>query len=166
MSGWRQKWINEYDYIVKKYDSIVEKYIFLEESIDYYLEILEFSIFCLKKYNVYSYDMLICSDDFCVKENYLAEYLKLLFFSDVDSRIYISTIVQEYYDKYNWYLIIYRLIYPNYYFDLVYQLLNSYDDSIKRNIYSIVLSRNDYVDYIRLIITEINKYIKTEVELY
>ena len=90
--AWLELWINKSNYITNYYESIKGKYSIIDESIDYYIAMLEMGICYLNKYfgyydYVYQQHSIIIDNESAIKEDIkerdFAEYLKYLFYSGV-----------------------------------------------------------------------------------
>lgn len=166
---WRDIWISKSDYIEYYYSNIVGKYKLIDESIDYYLGMLETAIYYLYDYGDYKdvsfivhkyfdreylYNPLNLKAD--VKERDFAEYLKYIFFNREYHNINVEELIIRYKDYYNYDLVVARMLYPNYYFDLFDKviLLEESEDVLYK-----VISRNmEYEMYLRRIIKCISTF--------
>ena len=161
---WRNIWIDRSNYIEEKYQKIINKYNIIDESIDYFYGLLEAAIYLLRDYQKY-YDYLYlqhifinyfdyynpCNIKLDVKERDFSNYLKYLFFSNKYKDIYIDKIIIKNLDNYNFNLILARLIYPNYYFNLLDELIDNnyiFNNNIFDEIKNIILLVDDYELYI------------------
>ena len=128
---WYQKWliISDYWYAIKEGRGFSKN---ITEIIDYYLWLLDLSIFCVKDYDKFVsegipshlfYDISDLNNPLYmvidIKERDLGEFIKYLFWSnqyqDFDFRFFLN----KNYD-YNYDLVLSRIIYPNYFFDKIY----------------------------------------------
>lgn len=161
---WRNIWIDRSNYIEEKYQKIINKYNIIDESIDYFYGLLEAAIYLLRDYQKY-YDYLYlqhilinyfdyfnpCNIKLDVKERDFSNYLKYLFFSNKYKDIYIDKIIINNLDNYNFNLILARLIYPDYYFNLLDELIDNnyiFNNNIFDEIKNIILLVDDYELYI------------------
>ena len=161
---WRNIWIDRSNYIEEKYQKIINKYNIIDESIDYFYGLLEAAIYLLRDYQKY-YDYLYlqhilinyfdyfnpCNIKLDVKERDFSNYLKYLFFSNKYKDIYIDKIIIKNLDNYNFNLILARLIYPDYYFNLLDELIDNnyiFNNNIFDEIKYIILLVDDYELYI------------------
>lgn len=167
--NWRELWIKKSDYISYYYSNIIGKYKLIDESIDYYLGMLEVSIIYLNDYSVYNdvgfiqhkefnienvYNPLNVKVD--VKERDFAEYLKYLFYKGDYKNEQICSLITKYRDYYNFELVVARLLYPNYYFDMFDRIIIKGD---KENIlYKVINRSREYEEYIRNIITCVSRF--------
>lgn len=159
---WREIWIRKSDYIEYYYSNIVGKYKLIDESIDYYLGMLETAIYYLYDYGDYKdvsfivhkyfdkdylYNPLNLKAD--VKERDFAEYLKYIFFSNEYLNINVEELIIRYKDYYNYDLVLARMLYPNYYFDLFDRVILLEESE---NVLYKVISRNkEYEVYLKRI---------------
>lgn len=161
---WRNIWIDRSNYIEEKYQKIINKYNIIDESIDYFYGLLEAAIYLLRDYQKY-YDYLYlqhifinyfdyynpCNIKLDVKERDFSNYLKYLFFSNKYKDIYIDKIIIKNLNNYNFNLILARLIYPDYYFNLLDELIDNnyiFNNNIFDEIKNIILLVDDYELYI------------------
>ncbi len=140
-------WENKIDFYEKKSKELSDKYLLIYKTIDYYLGLGETAIMYLANNNV-RIDNIVLSHrrltDFYNPLNYIldsrardiADYFKYLFFFEDCTKEeilfllkYINLSREEYI------LLIARLLYPTYYFDLIDNVLfHNYDEKIIRNI--------------------------------
>ena len=163
--NWRKIWQEKSDYIESYYEHIRIQNPLVNESFDYYLGLLEFAIFYLGEDNYYGeiyiqqkkYDNDINNPlnvvvDF--KERNFAEYLKYLFISNEYKNIDMHNLIRKNKDNYNFDLVIARVIYPNYYFDLLDDII---DNDVDENILIDVIKRSDsFENYINYLMNEIS----------
>lgn len=167
--NWRNLWIEKCDYVETYYSTIKGKYPIVDESIDYYLSMAELAIYYLKEYNDY-YDFgfiqhkIIDNDLYFnslnlkvdVKERDFAEYLKFIFFSGGYPEINVSKLIKTGKNIFNYELVVARLLFPNYYFNLLDDII-----LLKRNpedLASVITRTNEYEEYISFIVEEINEF--------
>lgn len=166
---WIDLWINKSDYIANYYENIKGKYEIIDESIDYYMAMLEMGIYYLHDYsNYYDYvyiqhNMLLnneLKEDF--KERDFAEYLKYLFYNDY-SIDYIYNILDNGSAKYNYYLVFARLLFPSYYFyyfdDII--LNNKSYDKLKK----VIELSCEYEMFLKNIAFKMNNYLIKKIVL-
>ena len=157
---WLELWINKSDYIINYYNSIRGKYKIIDESIDYYIVMLEYGIYLLKDYSNYYDDIfmqhsIILDNGFLledVKERDFAEYLKYMFLHvkyDIDV---ICKIMEE--GKYNYDLVVARLLFPSYYFYYFERVINDKDYDKMCDIVSRV---GEYEIFLKRIVDKINE---------
>ena len=155
---WHDIWTEKYDYFLENSNIYRGKSKIIDESVDYYFGIFEYSIFLLNNYNGVCY--------LGKSEENIAMYLKKLFFSNrINKYDVIKQIILNYYKDLDWNLIIIKMIYPDYYFrfvDMLIRDLKFNDDEV----YKIVLMRDSYKDYLIFIIREINNYKKIDINIY
>lgn len=167
---WKEKWQENYEFIEKNYAKIKGKYKQIDESIHYYLNMLDLAIINLKKCNnnyhyLYVQHRNINLDDFFnpftfildFKERDFAEYLKFIFFNNSYKKINIYTLLSSTNGIFNYDLIVSRLLLPNYYFSLLDDIiLNEKDESILNSILS---RRGEYELYLQNIFKSINRIV-------
>lgn len=168
---WLELWINKCDYIDSYYENVKGKCKTIDESIDYYITMIQMAIYYLRDYsNYYDYvyvqhniilksEMTIKED---VKERDFAEYLKYLFYTNCDIN-YIEKLINKYYRKFNYYLVIARLIFPSYYLYYLEKVLVSKDGfaELKR----IVDMTSEYETFLKLITNKMNEYLSKKIVL-
>ena len=166
---WYREWIKRSDYLEKVYSMIHNNYEFIDDSFDYYLGLLELSIFLLQDYqNIVGdgflqqkkYDMLSLTNPLNividVKERDFAEYLKYIFWNNQYQNINISDIIYQNRDVYDYHLVLARVLYPNYYFDEFDQVVFFHkDQSILKQYF---IRSGEFRDYFHIISLEISKY--------
>lgn len=159
---WREIWIRKSDYIEYYYSNIVGKYKLIDESIDYYLGMLETAIYYLYDYGDYKdvsfivhkyfdkdylYNPLNLKAD--VKERDFAEYLKYIFFSNEYLNINVEELIIRYKDYYNYDLVLARMLYPNYYFDLFDRVILL--EESENELYKVISRNKEYEVYLKRI---------------
>ena len=171
--NWRELWMRKSDYIEYYYANIVGKYKLVDESVNYYLGMLEMAIYYLYDYKDYNDAGFIVHKEFNknslfnplnlkidVKERDFAEYLKFIFYNNEYKNIDVEKLINKYKDYYNFELVIARLLYPNYYFDLFEKiiLLEESENALLN-----IISRNqEYEVYLKKIITFIGTFFKVK----
>ena len=168
---WFNLWIMKSDYITKYYESIKGKYSIIDESIDYYMTLLETGIYYLKDYlNYYDYvyiqysiivdNELFIKED--IKERDFAEYLKYMFYKNYDIQ-YIYDFIDKGKNKFDFYLVGIRLLFPSYYLFYLDKVIidNECYDGLKR----IVDSSYEYENYLKKIINRMNDYLSKKIIL-
>lgn len=161
--GWRDLWIKKSDYIEYYYMNIIGKYKLIDESIDYYLGLLELAIFYLYDYGEYQDVSFIEHKYFdkrhlCnplnlkadVKERDFAEYLKCIFFDNEYHNVNIEELIIRYKDYYNYELVVARMLFPNYYFDLFDKIILL--EESENALYKIISRNREYEAYLKRII--------------
>ena len=160
--NWKKLWIDRSDY----YNQYRGINFIIDESIDYYLGVLEIAISYLDRFDNYYFIPYITHTIFNINEYFnplylkidicerdFGEYLKYLFFNDMVDKNKISLYISMNYRKYNYQLVLIRVIYPNYYFDLIDG--NNLDYSRLKNIIS---KREDFKKYVLFLEEEFSKY--------
>lgn len=160
---WRKHWIRKRDYMYNYYLTIKGKYNIIDESISYYLCLLDYSIYLLKEINYDSvvsiqHSKMIIDDYFNpfnlrldYKERDFAEYLKELFFNNNYKNIDYKSIISRGIGIFRYELVIARMVFPSYYFDKFDDIvLNNKEQSI---LSSVVNRQNEYNNYIKNIIS-------------
>ena len=171
---WRRLWIYKSDYIINYYKNINSKYEIIDESIDYYIVLLELGIFYLKKYdNYYDYTLLqheMIIDDlnnnnlkYDFKEREFAEYIKYLFFNKTYSIDFIYNLIEKNIGKLNFELVVARLLFPSYYFYYFEKVV--VDNEKYDNLVDIVRRTSEYEDYLKSIVSKINSYLDKKIVL-
>lgn len=171
---WRKLWIYKSDYIINYYKNISGKYRIIDESIDYYIVLLELGIFYLKKYDSY-YDYALLQHELIIndlndsnlkydfKERKFAEYIKYLFFYKTYSIDFIYNLIEKNIGKLNFELVVARLLFPSYYFYYFEKVVvnnEKYD-----NLANIVIRASEYEDYLKSIVNKINSYLDKKIVL-
>ena len=90
-----------------------------------------------------------------VKEKYFSNYLKEIFFNNKYKNINIERLIISKKNNYNFDLVIARLFYADYYFDLVENIINNKIDQDK--LYCIISRIDEYWDYLNYIISIVKK---------
>lgn len=165
---WRSEWIEIHNYFESQYEKIRGKYYCVDESILYFLGMLDQAIFYLKDYSntffissvqrkIYgeeNYNPFNYIED--VRERDFSEYLKYMFFNNIYDFNIISNLLHNGYNYYNYDLVIARLLYPNYYFRELQYIIDNGNDT---NCLKKIISRyQEYEKYILKIIDEISKF--------
>lgn len=168
---WRKKWIEKSNYLENFLPSIRGKYPLIDESIPYYLGLMEMGIYFLKDYDKFIENLYVQHDTFTkedytnpfhlivdVKERDFAEYLKYIFLNHSYLKTDIKSIIQKGRNIFDYELVIARLLLPNYY-------LNMVDDIIlgkrkEQELESIITRTKEYEIYLETIINEIEKITK------
>ena len=168
---WKKVWIERSEYINYNYPMLKGKDALLDESIDYYLGLLELSISLLDGYEISTYPAYLShivfnSNDYYnplnikldIKERDFGEYLKYLFFTDNYKMEELVSIIEDYKNYYNYQLVLARVLYPNYYFDLFDKILKEEcDSSILKNIISKI---GEFREFYHFLEVEFSKYCK------
>ena len=170
-NDWLDLWIKKSDYITDYYKNIKGKYDIIDESIDYYIAMLEMCIYYLKDYfdysdYVYIQHNIIMDNDLCVKEDIkerdFAEYLKYLFYNEYGID-YVYDLIENNYNRFNYYLVGIRLLFPSYYFYYFERIINDNKDYDK--LCEVINNASDYEDYLKSVINKINNYLIKKIVL-
>jgi len=167
--SWRDLWIEKSDFIENYYSKIRNNNSLVNESFDYYLGLLELAIFYLNNYvNYYGYayiqHKLFNYDDLYnplnikidVKERDFAEYLKYIFINNEYNNINISELLRNNKDIYDFNLVIARVIYPNYYFDLLDEIIDGNETETILN--GLIIRSLEFEKYVNNIIEEVSLF--------
>ena len=171
---WRDKWINRSEYIMNTYYSYRNKNKVIDNSIDYYFGLLESSICYLngvnyENVNLYVQHAKMSYFDYFnpfniridVKERDFSNFLKYIFFDDKYNESYVRSIIEKNINNYDFNLVVARLIYPDYYFDLFDEYLISSDDKTLDLIKKIVNRVDEYEKYVYMICN----YVKLNIQI-
>ena len=144
-TNWVSLWSSKVDYIEYQMGHLIKKYPFLNNTIDYYLGLCENAITYIKNLKMFSdykipigishkriikdatlfdlYNPLNLIIDYKVRN--IAEYLKDAFFKDEDVNYILNIVFKNFwFDKLNLSLLVARLLYPSYYFDLFEEIID------------------------------------------
>ena len=174
-TNWVSLWSNKVYYIEYQMGHLIKKYPFLNNTIDYYLGLCENAITYIKNLKMFSeykipigishkritkdatlfdlYNPLNLIIDYKVRN--IAEYLKDAFFKDEDVNYILNIVFKNFwFDKLNLSLLVARLLYPSYYFDLFEEII---DKELDENIvFSLTKKSSKYEEFIDLIIKNCN----------
>lgn len=174
-TNWVSLWSNKVDYIEYQMGHLIKKYPFLNNTIDYYLGLCENAITYIKNLKMFSdykipigishkritkdatlfdlYNPLNLIIDYKVRN--IAEYLKDAFFKDEDVNYILNIVFKNFwFDKLNLSLLVARLLYPSYYFDLFEEII---DKELDENIiFPLTKKSSKYEEFIDLIIKNCN----------
>lgn len=143
---WYYQWIKRIEYIESYYSSIRGKNIIVDESIDYYLGLMELSIYLLRDYKDEKGIGCIQREKYQkelwhnplntmidLKEREFGEYLKSIFWNNQYQSIDLKSFIYQNKDQYNFQFVLARVVYPNYYFDLLDEIVffNGNPDKLK-----------------------------------
>ena len=130
--NWRSLWIQKSDYLSSFYLSVQGKYSLIDESISYYIGLLEMGIFILKDFEGYHDFSCVQHKVFDeeqyfnplnlvvdLKERDFAEYLKYIFWQSIYKDIDICNLIQKGKNIFQYDLVIARMLLPNYYFSII-----------------------------------------------
>ena len=154
-SNWINLWSKKNDY----YESISINNNYIKETINYYIGLAENAIEFTKYNDIYTDNLFICNCNkndlnnplnivLDCKEREIGELIKQDFFNDNLSIKNIKNILSNYNIK----KVIARLLYPNYYFDIVDEIINNKVDENKLK--NILSKQKKYEELIK----EISKY--------
>lgn len=154
-SNWLYLWSKKNDY----YESITINNIYIKETINYYIGLAENAIEFIKYNDIYTDRLFICNCNkndlynplniiLDCKEREVGELIKKEFFYN---DISIENIKNEL-KNYNIKKVIARLLYPNYYFDIVDEFINNKVDENKLK--NVLSKQSKYEELIK----EISKY--------
>lgn len=174
-TNWVSLWSSKVDYIEYQMGHLIKKYPFLNNTIDYYLGLCENAITYIKNLKMFSdykipigishkriikdatlfdlYNPLNLIIDYKVRN--IAEYLKDAFFKDEDVNYILNIVFKNFwFDKLNLSLLVARLLYPSYYFDLFEKII---DKELDENIiFPLTKKSSRYEEFIDLIIKNCN----------
>ena len=174
-TNWVSLWSSKVDYIEYQMGHLIKKYPFLNNTIDYYLDLCENAITYIKNLKMFSdykipigishkriikdatlfdlYNPLNLIIDYKVRN--IAEYLKDAFFKDEDVNYILNIVFKNFwFDKLNLSLLVARLLYPSYYFDLFEEII---DKELDENIiFPLTKKSSKYEEFIDLIIKNCN----------
>ena len=174
-TNWVSLWSSKVDYIEYQMGHLIKKYPFLNNTIDYYLGLCENAITYIKNLKMFSdykipigishkriikdatlfdlYNPLNLILDYKVRN--IAEYLKDAFFKDEDVNYILNIVYKNFwFDKLNLSLLVARLLYPSYYFDLFEEII---DKELDENIiFPLTKKSSKYEEFIDLIIKNCN----------
>jgi len=169
--AWLELWINKSNYITNYYESIKGKYSIIDESIDYYIAMLEMGICYLNKYfgyydYVYQQHSIIIDNESAIKEDIkerdFAEYLKYLFYNNYDI-CYIYNYIDRGSQKFDYYLVVCRLLFPSYYFYYFEKVVN--DNKFHSKLKRIIDLSKEYEDYLNKVVDRMNRYLVKKIIL-
>jgi hypothetical protein len=162
---WKELWIKKSEYIEKLCFSMKGQYRIIDESINYYIAMLEMAIYYLKDYDNY-YDYIyvqhnIILDDFFkndinvrydIRERDFAEYLKYIFFNMQYKSVDIYSLLEKGKNIFNYDLVVARLLFPSYY----YLYLEKYILNSDEKIFEIVDRHLEFEEYVKMIVNIMN----------
>ena len=171
---WREKWINRSEYIMNMYSSYRNKNKVIDNSIDYYFGMLESSICYLNEFDYENVNLCVQHAKMSyfdyfnpfniridVKERDFSNFLKNIFFDNKNNERDVRNIIETNIKNYDFNLIVARLIYPDYYFDLFDDYLINNDDEILDSIEKIVNRVDEYEKYVYMICN----YVKSNIQI-
>lgn len=174
-TNWVTLWSNKVDYIEYQMGHLIKKYPFLNNTIDYYLGLCENAITYIKNLRMFSshkipigishkritkdatlfdlYNPLNLIIDYKVRD--IAEYIKDAFFKDGNVNYILNIVFKNYwFDKLNLSLLVSRLLYPSYFFDMFEEIINKELD--ENRVYSLIKKSSKYEEFIDSIIKNCN----------
>ena len=166
--SWKNEWIDISSFFESLCFSEIGNNNYIDESISYYLGMLETAIYFLDDFS----DDFFCSfiqhkvfiKDFYNPFNYIedvlerdiSEYLKYIFFNQSYHYDEIFALLHKCEKVLNFNLVISRLLYPNYYFREVQSVLINHQSDKKLR--QIIARISEFEEYVTVIINEMNKY--------
>ena len=175
-SAWGKLWSSKIDYFEYQKDYIKLKYNTLYQTLDYFIGLGENAISYFNATNTYinrEYNDVLVVSRRRVNEDVLsfynplnividnkardsAEYLKYLFITDNYTYDFLDEFLTNLnYSTYQYCLLIARLLFPSYYFDIYEKIIN---ESIKeKEIIKALTRTNEYEKYLKYIYDFINK---------
>ncbi len=168
-SPWVNLWIQKCDFVEYQIVHISGKYKVIDESIDYFIGMLENAIAYLN-YNLsndlpklYIQHKRVSEKDFYnplnvkidSRERDFAEYLKLSFYNNQYNIMEgINLLKKMKFSRDEKIRLIARLLYPSYYFDLYEKLINNEDS--EDNLKKVVVKTTEYENYLKQIFDILN----------
>ncbi len=168
--SWIDLWMEKGDFIEYQMMHISGKYKSIDESVDYYIGLLEVAIAYLK-YNIKKQDNVnylvhkrINKKDFFnplnvtidVKERDIAGYLKYLFLNDQYKEDDIKKFLRSLnLDKESRIRLLARMLYPSHYFDLYDKVVSGEED--EEIIKKVVIRTTEYENYLKIIFDSLNQ---------
>lgn len=167
---WYYSWINRSDYLENCYSQIRNWIPVIDDSFDYYLGLLEMSIYYLRDYSHYKgrgylqhkqYSIELIHNPLNiivdVRERDFAEYLKYIFWNSEYLSINLHNLIEQNKNIYDFHLVMARVLYPNYYFDRFDDIIIHKENS---DILKNIVSRNEeFQGYVLSLFSEIERYI-------
>ncbi len=170
ISSWVDLWIKKCDFIEYQMNHIINKYSVVDESIDYYIGLIEVAIAYLsyneknkevKKYLVHKridkknfYNPLNVKID--LKERDLAGYLKYLFLENVYTEENVSNAIQRANLNYDASIRLFsRMLFPSHYLDVYDRVIA--DEIGQDELKKVVLRSNEYELFLKMIFKILNK---------
>lgn len=160
---WLDKWRERYFYYENISSTLYSISEIIYESIDYYLGLFYLVIdyyskvdscvgkasFVHRYFNKKDYyDPCILKVD--VIEREFSEYIKYLFFIEKKDFLYIKNLIDENINSYNKELLFSRLVYPNYYFDVLDEILLEKKDPSELK--DIVMMHDEYERFLEYVV--------------
>ena len=167
---WQELWMKKCDFIEYQMNHIINKYKIVDESIDYYIGLIEVAI-CYLNYNVknknikkYLVHKRIDEKNFFnplnvkidVKERDLAGYLKHLFLKENYNEEMVEKIIYRVNLDYDESVRLFsRMLFPSHYLDVYDKVIR--DEIKEEELKKIVLRTNEYELYLKMIFKILNK---------
>lgn len=134
-SNWGNLWENKLDYIEYQFSQMNKKYPLIRESINYYVGMWENAISYFNNKVSINSRLFICHHRISINDTLNDFYNPLNFVLDYKERDIAGYLKSEvmnkenvffdnYFNYFNPYLLISRLLFPNYYFDLYEEIIN------------------------------------------
>ncbi len=180
-TNWQELWSQKIDYFEYQMNHIEKKYPLLASSLYYYIGLAENAISyaedtrlhekksiqdkeCISHIRMYySVSQTDYFDPFSIiidhKARDIAGYLKSIFYEDVYEEEKIVTLLQKLsFSKYGYRILISRMLYPSYYFDLYEQIILGLKE--EKEIKQIIKHSEAYRGYLKMIYQHINEIIE------
>ncbi len=184
-NNWGELWSKKIDYFEIQVRELALNRDVVKNSFSYYIGMSENAISYVNnanmKYGKYTTGKIVLSHRRIFYPNYklnylnplsfifdlevrdVAEYLKAMFFSDDSSETLeeLSTFLKtKYLDIYEYHMLMARLIYPSYYFD-IYDLVMNKDESDEALV-KVIKKSEEYEEFLKEAYLEISKYAKLD----
>lgn len=174
--NWNKMWTKKIDYFEYQMSHIGKNYRIIRDSFNYFVGLAETSISFLLELENYVDNPVICHKRIKFNENKKELYNPLNFIFDTKVRDIAEYIKNKFfYDQYNIYdfvndietcnfnekqfhLFYGRLLFPSYYFDAYEDIV--LDNAEEKSINKILIKINKYVDFLKEVWVEMNKYYK------
>ena len=170
INNWADLWMKKCDFIEYQMNHIVNKYSVVDESVDYYIGLIEVATAYLnyneknkdtKKYLVHKridkknfYNPLNVKVD--LKERDLAGYLKYLFLENIYTEENIFNILQKANLNYDGSIRLFsRLLFPSHYLDVYDRVIA--DEVGEEELNKIIIRSNEYELFLKMIFKILNK---------
>lgn len=170
-TNWYDLWTKKTDYFEYQHIHIKGKYKVIDESINYYIGMSETAIsyishmnfannkeenktICHRRIGENCWNPLSCVIDY--KERELSEYLKYIFINREYKNINIKKVIEEFNcTKYGLQLLMGRMLYPSFYFDVCEKIINEREEENK--LVPIIKRSKEYERYVYNIYSIINE---------
>lgn len=179
-SNWANLWINKIDYLEYQLEQNYQKYPLIADSFNYFVGLTENAISYLNTtinslkpekndIGVISHDVIQIDDSIYSiydplniiidhKARDIAEYIKISFFKD-NYKIFDELdeyFKHNYFSFYGMHLLIARILYPSFYFELYDKIINK--EKNESELLKITSRINEYETYLQEIFTYLHKY--------